>query len=94
MKIDGNDLRDPSDHRVAAGKTSAISCAVSEGNDPFRVGGRMIGSLQCITHVFGHGPRHQKDVGVAWRGDEANTKTFDVVIGITQRMDLQLATIA
>ena len=94
MEIDGDNLRDPSDHRVAAGETSAIPCAISQGNDPFRVRRGMISSFQGIAHIFGHRSRDHEDVGVARRGDEPDTEAFDIVIGIAQRMDLQLATIA
>ena len=70
MKVDRDDLRDPSDHCVTAGETSAIPCAISQGNDPFRVGGRMIGSFQGIAHVFGHGPGDHSTS--AWRGEATN----------------------
>ena len=52
MKIDGNDLRDASNHCIAAGKAAAIPGAISHGDDPFRVRGRMIGALQRVAHVL------------------------------------------
>ena len=58
MKIDGNDLRDSSYYRVAVGKAAAIPGAVSHGDDPFRVGGRMIGALQRVAHVLRHRTGH------------------------------------
>ena len=54
----------------------------------------MIGSFQCIAHVFGHGPGDHENIGVAWRGDEPDAETLDVVIGVAQRMNLQLAPVA
>src|SRR5258708_37831542 len=46
MKIDRNDLRDPSNHRIAASKTPTVPGAITHGDNPFRIGDRMIGALQ------------------------------------------------
>ena len=86
MKIDRDDLRDPSDHRVAAGKTPAITGAISYRNDPFRIGGRIIGPLQRAAHIFCHWPSDHQDVGVARRRDEPDPEALDVVVRIVQRI--------
>ena len=90
----GIDLGDASDHRVAAGETAAIPGAISDRDDPFRIGGRMIGALQRVAHVLGHRTGHHQHIGMARRGDEAQAEALDVVIGVVERVDFELASIA
>src|ERR1700736_2550751 len=94
MKIDRNDLRDPSNHRIAAGKTPTIPGAIPHGNDPFRIGDRMIGALQRFAHVLGHGPSHHQYVGMARRGNEPEAEALYIVVGVVKRVDFELASIA
>ena len=94
MKIDGNHLRDSSYDCIAAGKAATIPGAISHGDDPFRVGGRMIGALQRVAHALGHGTSHHQYIGMARRGHEPEAEALDVVIGIVERVNLKLASIA
>jgi hypothetical protein len=41
-----------------------------------------------------HRPGDQQHVGVARAGDEADAQPLDVVVGIVERVDLQLAAVA
>src|SRR5437868_14271951 len=94
MEIDRHDFGDASNDRIAAGKTPSIPRAISDRDDPFRIGSRMVGALQCLAHVPGHRPGYHQDVGMARRGDEAETEAFDVVVGIVERMDFEFASVA
>ena len=40
------------------------------------------------------GPGHQEDVGVAGRRDKAEAETLEIVEGVAERMDLELAAVA
>src|SRR6476659_4018446 len=53
-----------------------------------------MGSFERLAHVFRHRPRDQQHIGMARGRDEADAKTLDVVIGIVQRVYLQLAAVA
>ena len=94
MKIDGNHLRDPSYHRIAAGKAPSIPGAISDGDDPFRVGGRMIGALQRVAHVLRDRSGYHQHIGMTRRRNEPETEALDVVVGIVQRVDFKFASIA
>ncbi len=71
MEVDRDHRGDASHHRVAAGEAAAIARAISDRDHPFGIGGRMIGALQRIAHVFGYRTRHHQHVGMARRGNEA-----------------------
>ena len=54
----------------------------------------MIGALERHSHVLGHRAGHHQHVGVARRGDKAQAEALEVVIGVAERMNLQLAPVA
>ena len=54
----------------------------------------MIGALQRLAHVLGHGTGHHQHIGMARRGDEAQAEALDVVIGVVERVDFELASVA
>ncbi len=93
MKVDGNDFRDASNDRVAAGETPAIPCTIPNCDDPFGIRDCMIGALQCVAHVLCHGTGHEQHIGMARRGDEAKAEALDVVVGVAKRVDFKLAAI-
>ena len=84
----------PPTHRVAAGEEAAVERAVADRHHPFRVGRRVVGALQRLAHVLGDRAGHQQHVGVARRGDEAQAEALEVVEGVVERVDLQLAAVA
>lgn len=94
MKIDGNHFRDSAYHCIAAGKAATIPGAISHGDDPFRVGGRMIGALQRVAHVLRHRTGHHQHISMARRRNEPETEALDIVVGVVQRVDFELASIA
>ena len=94
MKIDGNHLRDSSYHCIAAGKAATIPGAISHGDDPFRVGGRMIGALQRVAHVLRHRSGYHQHISMARRRNEPEAESLDVVVGVVQRVDFKFASIA
>ena len=94
MEVDRDHLGNTAYHRVAAGETSAIPGAVADRDHPFGIGGRIIGAQQRLAHVFRHGTGYHKHIGMARRGDEAQPEAFDVIIGVVERVNLELASIA
>src|SRR3954453_10241439 len=94
MEVDRDHLGNASDHGIAAGKTPSIPGAISDRNDPFGIGSRAIGALECFAHIPGHGAGHHQHIGMTWRSDEAKAEALDVVIGVIERVDLKLASIA
>src|SRR5258708_4401870 len=94
VQIDRNDAGDTSNDRVATGETAAIPRAISDRDDPLGIGDRIIGALQCVAHVLGHGPRHHQYVGMAWRGNEPQAEAFDIVVGVVKCVAFELASIA
>jgi len=53
-----------------------------------------VGALQRLAHVLGHRAGDEEDVGVAGRGDEAEAEAFEVVEGVVEGVDFELAAIA
>ena len=94
MQVDRDDLGDAADDRVTAGEAAAVPGAIADRDDPFRVGRRVIGALQRLAHVLRHRSGHQQHIGMARRGDEAEAKALDIVIGVVERVDLELAAVA
>src|SRR5215813_25566 len=94
MQIDGYDAGDPADHRVAAGKDTAVDRTVSDRNHPFGVRRSIIGARERLAHVPGDRPRHEWHVGVARRGHEVQPKAFEIIEGVVERVDLEFAAIA
>ena len=94
VKVDRNDGGNAAETGVAAGKETAVDRAAAGGDDPFRRGRRLIGPQQRLAHVFRHRPRDEKNVGMARRGHEAQTKSLEIVEGVGERVDLELAAVA
>jgi hypothetical protein len=53
VEIDRHNGRNPADDRVAAGEEAAITRAVANGDDPFRVGRRVVRARKRLAHVPG-----------------------------------------
>src|SRR5262245_8867095 len=94
MQIYGHDGGDPADNRVAAGKQSAVERTIADRHDPFWIRRRVVRALERLAHVPGHRPGHQQHVGVPRRCDEAQAEAFEVVEGVVERVDLELAAVA
>ena len=89
----GNDVRNGAPARVALSENSAAGSAVANSNDQFGIGYGIVGTLQGFFHIHGHRPRHQQQVGMPRACNEFDPDAFEVVIGIVERLDLQLAAI-
>ena len=94
MEIDRHNSTDAADDRVAAREQAAIHGAVADRDNPFRIRRRVVSALQGFAHVFGDRPGHQEHIGMPRRSDEAQAKTFEIVEGVAERVDFQLAAIA
>ena len=79
---------------VALSEDTAGAAAVAERDHELGVGCGVIRSTQGHLHVFRHGARDQQQVGVPGAGDEADAEPFEVVEGIVERVDLELAAVA
>ena len=94
VEVDRDDFGDPSNDRVAADEAAAIPRTIPYCDDPFGIRDGMIGALQRVAHVLGHGPGHHQYVGMARRGNESESEALDVVVSVVKRVDLELASIA
>src|SRR5207245_4658063 len=52
------------------------------------------GALESLAHVERHRAGDEQQVRVAGRGDEADAEALDVVEGVVERVDLELAGVA
>ena len=89
-----NAYRDSPRHRVAAGEDAAVGRAGARSDDPFGRGRCVIGAFQRLAHVMRHRARHQEHVGVPGRGDETEAEPLEIVEGVAQRVELELAAVA
>src|SRR5437016_9857908 len=94
VEIYRNHLIDRADHRVAALEHAAPAAASADRDHPFWIRGSRIGALERDLHVARYRAGHHEHVGVARRGDEADAEALDVVDGIVEGMDLELAAVA
>ena len=67
MEVDGHDLRDASDDRIAAGEKAAVDGAVADRHDPFRVRRRLTGAPSASRMFLVTGPVTSSTS--AWRGE-------------------------
>ena len=65
MEVDGNDFGDPSNHRIAAGEAPSIPRTIPDPMTHLGLGDGVIGALQRLAHVLGHGTGHHQYIGVA-----------------------------
>jgi hypothetical protein len=94
MKIDGNDGIDSARDGVAAGEYAAVGRAIADSNHPLRVWRRLIGALERLAHIAGDRAGNEQHVGMARRGDEAQSKALEVVEGATSSRNLLILKIA
>ena len=92
--VNGQDRRYRSDAGVASAEEATSARTIADGDNPLGFGSRPVGSLESLAHVVGDGAGDEQDVRVTRRGYEPQTKTLDIVEGIAERMDLELATVA
>jgi hypothetical protein len=78
-QINRDHSRDAANACIAAGEDTTVKRAVADGDNPLRVGGRRISSLQCLAHVFRHRPGDKQNVGMPGRRDEAEPKTLQII---------------
>jgi len=71
--IHGNDVTDLAATGVAFAEDATGAAAVANGNDKFRIGGRIEGSFDGNFHVSGYRSGHQQHVSMAWAGGEFDT---------------------
>lgn len=81
--------RDDVSYAAAAGVTSAKNTsAISNGDDQFRVGDSSIGALERFLHVGGDRASDEQQVSVSGTGDKLDSRAFQVVVRIMERLDL------
>jgi len=93
-QVDRNDSTCGSDAGIALRKKAARSGAISYRHHPFRVGDRLIGTFERFAHVSGHGTGHEQHVRMAGGGDETKAETLQVVKGILEGVEFELAAVA
>ncbi len=94
MQVDRHHAGNAADDCIAAGKDAAVDRAVADRHHPFGIRRRRIGARQRLAHVLADRPRHHQHVGVARGSDEAQAEALEIVEGVAERVDLQLAAVA
>ena len=79
---------------VALSEDTAGAAAVAERDHELGVGCGVVRSAQGHLHVFRDGAGDQQQIGVPGARDEADAEPFEVVEGIVERVDLELAAVA
>jgi len=80
--------------RVAAGKYAAIERAIADRDDPFGIGSRVVGALKRLAHIAGYRPRDHEYVGVTRGRDKSQAEAFEIIEGVVERVDFELAAVA
>ena len=94
VHIDGHNLVHPSEGCVALTKDTAADTASADGDDHLRLRRRAPGLQQRQLHIPGHRTGDQQHIRVAWRGDEVNAETFQIIDRAIQTDNFNFATIA
>src|SRR6185437_1112023 len=89
-----NDVGYPAATRAAFTKDPAGAAAVPQRYDQFRIGRGFIDSSQGCLHVRRDGTCHEEQIGVAGARHETNAEAFEIVVGIVERLDLELTAVA
>jgi len=65
MQVDRDHLGNAADHRIAAGEAPSIPRTIPDCDDPLGIRDGVIGALQRLAHVLGHGAGHHQHIGMA-----------------------------
>src|SRR6266566_6284266 len=93
-EVDRHDLRHRAHAGVAPGEDTTAGGAITDGDDPLGRRGCGVGALERLAHVERHRAGDEQRVRVAGRGDETDAEALDVVEGVVERVDLELARVA
>ena len=93
-KVDGKHRGRAALASIAFCIKSAASGAVTDSDDPFGRRHGVVGPQKRLAHVLRHRAGHEQHVGMARRGDEAQSEAFEIVIRIAQGIELKFAGIA
>lgn len=94
MKIDRDHFRHGANAGVAIAENAAVKRAVADGDHPFWIGRRRVGAFKRFAHVLCHRACDQQDVGMTRRRHEAQSESFEIVIGVVERVNFKLAAVA
>ena len=94
VDVDRDHVGDAAAAGVALAEDAAVAAAVADRDHQPRLGRGVVGAAQRLLHVARHRPGDQQHVGVARAGDEPDAQALDVVVGVVERVDLQLAAVA
>src|SRR4051794_37780725 len=89
----GNDVRNGAPAGVAFSEYTPAASAVPDSNNQFGIGYGIVGAFQGLYHIHGPRPCNQQQVGMPRTCHEFDPDSFEVVVGIVERLDLQLASI-
>jgi hypothetical protein len=79
---------------MAATEDSTTASTGPNRNNQFRRRYGIIGVSQGCCHVSGYRPRDQQHIGVFRGGNEVNSKSLQVIVGIGKGDDFSFAAIA
>ena len=90
----GSTLATAPQRGVALAEDAAGAAAVADRHHQPGFRRRLVGAPQRRLHVARDRAGHEQHVGMARAGDELDAQPFQVVVGIVQGVDLQLAAVA
>ena len=82
------------DDGVTAFEDATIPGAIADRYDDLRLGSGLVCQPERFGHVARHRPGHEQTISVARRGDEMQAEAFQIVVGIGERGDFDLAAVA
>ena len=94
MHVNWENRREAPRHGVASSEHAAVDGAVAHSDNPFWRGRRIVCPKERFAHVFRNRPRDEQDVRVPRGRDNSDPDAFEIVEGVVQRVNFELAAIA
>lgn len=94
LHIYGEHVGYPATHGITGTENPTPAATVADSDYQLRIRSRFINSFQRTDHVLGDGSGNQKHVGMTRASDEFDPGSFQVVIGIGEGVNFQLASVA
>lgn len=88
-----NDIRNGAPAGVALSENSSAASAVPDSNNQFGIGYGVVGAFQGLFHIHGYWTRDEQQVGMPRASNEFDPDSFEIVVRIVERLDLQFASI-
>ena len=89
-----NHVGDLTAARITFAENPAVAAAVAEGDYQLGVGRGVVSSFESNLHMPRHRAGDQQHIRMARAGNKVYAQPFDIIVGIVEAVDFQLATVA